>query len=114
SAVGEHNITVSVSNINGQGADADSSNDMGDALTYVVSQDVTKMVVFEEGTGTWCGYCPRGIVAMEYMYDNSNQFPNFIGIAVHNQDPMMVAEYDNGANFPGFPNSNVDRGLTEM
>jgi hypothetical protein len=44
-----------------------------------------------------------------------NTYPNdFIGIAVHNGDPMTVAEYDNGANFSGFPGSNVDRALLDQ
>lgn len=39
-------------------------------------------IVAEEVTGTWCGYCVRGIGAMKYMREN---YPNgYIGIAVHN------------------------------
>jgi hypothetical protein len=76
-----------------------------------VSQIVEKNVVIEEGTGTWCGWCPRGAVAMEYMYDT---YPTrFIGVAVHNADPMTVTEYDDGANLSGFPGCNVDRALKD-
>ncbi len=71
----------------------------------------TKRWVAEEATGTWCGWCPRGAVFMDYMAEN---FPDeFIGIAVHNEDPMAVAVYDNGLTsfpgFPGFPSVIVDR-----
>ncbi len=46
-----------------------------DATTY------TRKMLVEEGTGTWCGWCPRGIVGMDYMEEN---YPDdFIGIAVH-------------------------------
>lgn len=42
--------------------------------------------LFEEYTGLWCGWCPRGYVALEVMkerYDNI-----FIGIAYHSRDAM--------------------------
>jgi len=67
-------------------------------------------VVIEEGTGTWCGWCPRGAVAMEDMTNDASR-SKFIGIAVHNGDPMTVAAYDAGAGFSGFPGMNVNRKL---
>lgn len=39
-------------------------------------------LVAEEVTGTWCGYCIRGIVGMKTM--NTKYHDNFIGIALHN------------------------------
>ncbi len=102
----EANISVSITAVNG-GADADPNNNDGSALHNTVSQIVPKKVVIEEGTGTWCGWCPRGAVAMDYM---TTTYPNqFVGIAVHNGDPMTVAAYDNAADFSGFPGCNVDR-----
>jgi len=54
-----------------------------------------KRVLCEEGTGVWCGYCVRGICAMN---DMKNAHPdNWIGIAVHSgdsPDPMVVTNYD--------------------
>lgn len=39
-------------------------------------------LVSEEVTGTWCGYCIRGIVGMKTM---NEKYPDtFIGIAIHN------------------------------
>ena len=67
-----------------------------------------KYVVGEERTGTWCGWCPRGAVALEDM--ESEEF--FIGIAVHNGDPMTITAYDSGINAyipPSFPGGAVDR-----
>ena len=47
--------------------------------------------VIEECTGTWCGYCVRGIVAMSEMRKNH---PNrFIGIAVHGNDKYETSSY---------------------
>lgn len=69
-----------------------------------------KMVVGEEGTGTWCGNCPRGAVYMDSM---AMKFPEtWIGIAVHNGDPMTNTEYD--ANIAalinyGYPGAIVNR-----
>ena len=77
-----------------------------------VSEVPTKRVVIEEGTGTWCGWCPRGFVAMEHMIENYHE--TFIGIAVHNNDPMVVAAYDNAASFSGYPSANVDRSLKDV
>ncbi len=44
--------------------------------------------VIEEYTGTWCGYCPRGMVGLEKM---SRLFPEeFIGISYHCKDVMSI------------------------
>lgn len=107
-SVVEKTITVTASNINGN-TDSDPSDNTASTIFHTVSQVPAKYVVIEEGTGTWCGWCPRGVVAMEYMYANPALFPNFIGIAVHNGDPMVVTEYDNGAGISGFPGCNIDR-----
>ncbi len=68
-----------------------------------------KKVVVEEGTGTWCGYCPRGMVYMKRMKE---KYPDrFIGIAVHNGDPMADATYDSGIKkfITGYPQGVVNR-----
>lgn len=62
-------------------------------------------VVFEEATGTWCGWCVRGAVYMDSMY---NVNPNTTElIAVHNADPMVVSAYDSGIGtmISGYPNA---------
>jgi hypothetical protein len=102
----EKNLALSITGVNGN-PDPIPSNNTGTAKFNTVSQASPKKVFFEEGTGTWCGWCPRGAVAMAYM---DTTYPNeFIGVAVHNQDPMMLADYDGGADFSGFPGMNVDR-----
>lgn len=63
-------------------------------------------VVVEEWTGTWCGWCPRGIVGMHKMEEKYGD-QNFIGIAVHSNDAMQVSSYNafvnyySGGSFPG-------------
>jgi hypothetical protein len=74
-----------------------------------VSEVYPRKVVGEEGTGTWCGWCPRGAVYMKYMKE---KYPEtFIGIAVHNDDPMVVTEYDAGMRslISGYPSGVINR-----
>lgn len=60
-------------------------------------------VLVEEGTGTWCPWCPRGTYYVERYSDCFKD--NFVGVAVHNgaNDPMVISAYDTGVgSFPGF------------
>jgi hypothetical protein len=68
------------------------ANDTLSASFNIVEYIPSKMVVGEMGTGTWCGWCVMGIVYMDSM---DIKYPEtWIGIAVHNFDPMVVDEYD--------------------
>lgn len=102
----EENISVEITAVNSN-SDGNPSNNTSANIINTVSQNSTKVVLIEEGTGTWCGYCPRGAVAMDYM--DQNHPTTFAGVAVHNGDPMTVTAYDNGADFSGLPGANVDR-----
>ena len=67
----------------------------------------TKRVVFEEAGGTWCPWCPEGIVAMETIEQN---YPlTAIPIAVHNGDIMTNTLYDASLNMPTYPSARIDR-----
>lgn len=72
-----------------------------------------KRVLVEEATGTWCQYCPRGAVYMERMEEIFGDY--FVGVAVHNNDPMTDDTYDKwmgailSANNAGYPSAIVDR-----
>lgn len=104
-------IQVTVEEVNNSN-DNDPSNNSANTSTKIISQDAGKKVLVEEGTGTWCGWCPRGFVAMEESEEN---YPDsFIGIAVHAgangaPDPMQNTDYLIAANFNSFPGMNVDR-----
>ncbi|MCB0662437.1 MAG: thioredoxin family protein, partial [Saprospiraceae bacterium] len=105
-----NNIVVSISNVNG-GTDDNTDNDSKDGTVSIVVPAPDKMFFVEEATGTWCGWCPRGAVWMERIHD---EYPDyFAGVAVHNNDPMVVTEYDAGVRafpgFSGFPNVIVER-----
>ncbi len=101
-------LNVWADNPNGD-TDGDLTNNTVDGVVSGVTYIPNKKAVGEEGTGTWCQFCPRGTDWMEYMTEN---YPDaFIGIAVHNGDPMTLTEYDNGADFSAFPSAYFDRAI---
>ncbi len=104
---GDQEWTVTLKNVNGSSdPDEDPSDDaMSFDLNAVTGINPHKGVMIEEATGTWCTWCPRGAV---YLDEMSKRFgKHFVGIAVHNADPMAFEEYDDAItdfpNFPGFP-----------
>ena len=98
-----------ISNIN-VGAIQNTSDDTLSTTLNVVVPAANKIVVGEEATGTWCGWCPRGAVALNWMDQDYEGY--WQGIAVHNGDLMTDATYDNGiaGYISGYPSGLVDRG----
>ncbi|MBK6732293.1 MAG: T9SS type A sorting domain-containing protein [Bacteroidetes bacterium] len=104
---GLNSVTITLENINGGGtADDPADNSKSTSVTGVTAKP-GRLVVAEEATGSWCGWCVRGNVLMEYM--TTNYADNFFGIAVHNGDPMAVNTYDSGLAASAFPNAKMDR-----
>ncbi len=106
-----YNIEITVTEVNSS-TDPDMSNNSQMTSIRAISQNGGTKVLIEEGTGTWCQWCPRGAVAMEYMYNNYSD--KFVGIAVHEgipqwPDPMQVTAYASGSNFSGYPSMHIDR-----
>lgn len=97
---GKNSINVKIVSVN-NAADLNDDNNLGSTSFNGVSKLINRKLVAEEATGTWCVWCPRGAVFMEKM---AKDYPDdFIGIAVHNNDPMTVTAYDAGIrSFPGF------------
>jgi hypothetical protein len=114
--VNEFNVNVSISSVNGGSTESNTNNNSATTKISTIANSAFKYVVIEEGTGTWCGWCPRGAVAMEAIENDANYKNNFIGIAVHNgsTDPMVNTTYDNAVNLSGFPGCNVDRVLRDQ
>lgn len=75
-----------------------------------VSRAPNRYMVVEEGTGSWCGWCVRGIVGLREMKE---AYPDrFIGIAVHTkQDPLRVDNYAQWIEpaIPNYPGCLVNR-----
>jgi hypothetical protein len=65
-------------------------------------------VIFEEGTGTWCQYCPGGALGLEDLIKNGKKV---LGIAYHNGDEYANSDANSRLNFynvTGFPTSIFD------
>lgn len=74
-----------------------------------VTTHFPRKVVMEEATGTWCGWCPRGIAGIKTM---SERYPdNFIAIAIHDDEYMLPTEsYYPFLNLvSAFPSSQINR-----
>ena len=70
-----------------------------------------RMVVVEEFTGSWCGWCPRGTVGLERLQQDFGD--RVILIAVHTGDgePMVLPAYPNLVpGTGGVPSARIDRG----
>ena len=83
-----------------------------DSTTVIYDETFFRNTVIEEFTGTWCQYCPLGIVGLRTIM--TNHPGEIIGIAVHNDDEFMVSAYDNymyeqGFSGTSFPSSNFNR-----
>ncbi|MBC2844535.1 T9SS-dependent choice-of-anchor J family protein [Winogradskyella flava] len=120
STIEEKSIVATIENVNG-GADDHAANNSLSALFNTITQSGTKTVLIEEATGTWCPWCPRGAVGLEYM---ATTYPNtVIPVAVHNTnpnaasaDPMTLPEYDSGIGqyISGYPSSVIDRKIGDV
>lgn len=106
---GANDFAYSISNVN-NGAETVSDNNAGASSTIEgVTPFPGRLVIGEYGTGTWCGWCVRSHIYNDYL---TSIYPeNFLSIAVHNSDPMVVTEYDAAmANvISGYPSGTVDR-----
>jgi hypothetical protein len=100
------NIVVSVE----VAGDEDETNNSLNKLVEGIAFIPKKRVFGEEATGLWCGWCPRGMVGMEYMEEEYGD--DWIGVAVHNSDVMENSDYDDwmGTKISGYPSGLVDRG----
>jgi len=86
--------TATISNVNGALQDDNPSDDVMTTQVVAITPAENKLVIGEEATGTWCGWCPRGAVALNEM---DRDYPGYFqGIAVHDGDPMENTDYNSG------------------
>lgn len=104
-----NSVSATISNVNGSGADMDPADDTKSTAFTPVVPAPGKLVIVEEATGTWCGWCPRGTVAMDFLGKDYKGYAQ--GIAVHNNDPMENSTYDAGIGtaINGYPSALVNR-----
>ncbi|MCS6928208.1 MAG: Omp28-related outer membrane protein [Saprospiraceae bacterium] len=98
--------------VNGGHDDDDSDNgSVASYLVYGVEPQPHRKVVVEEGTGTWCVWCPRGAVMMDYLAQAYKG--RVVPIAVHNgsSNPMRITAYDSEFSklLSGYPGGLVER-----
>lgn len=107
SGIGEHKVNLSLLKVNDMEDDNQANNEV-ETTVKVTGVSFEKRMVVEEGTGTWCGYCPEGIVAFRAMEE---KYPDkFIGIAVHHNDAMAIDSYNKVKEyFTGYPKCIINR-----
>lgn len=106
-----HELNMEVTSIDGEPDEIPSNS--SSSLEYTsLAQHYPRKIVMEEGTGTWCGWCPRGIETIKYMKEHYPE--NFITIAVHCSDQLSVRDgsystFDALANSYGVPFALLNR-----
>lgn len=106
SELGASTVTLTITKVNGE--ENACVNNSATGTLYTVKREFVKRSVAEQFTGTGCGNCPSGHVAMHNMHNLYGD--QFIGIALHQfnaSDPMYNASYDLG--FTGAPQCMVNR-----
>lgn len=107
STTGKHSLKMRVVSINGKDDAYAPNSELVLGLNVKNSLPMQRLVV-EEGTGTWCQYCPKGIVAFR---ETAAAYPeHFIGIAVHKDDALATDSYSE-LKFSGYPDSYLNRNL---
>lgn len=88
--------------------DENEANNVAEVPVDITSNIAFRKMVCEEATGLWCGWCVRGIVGLNYMTEN---YDNFIGIGIHNGDEFVYSAYDSwiGTQITGYPSCVVNR-----
>jgi len=94
--------------------DADHTNDSATTAAVGVAFMPKKRLLFEEATGSWCGWCVRGIVYMDSLFNADSN--NVSIVSVHNNDPMANMNSSTMAYntlvagmVSGFPSMVIDR-----
>ena len=106
-SAGANKKTFVIKEVNGVPNEFIANISNGKVVTIVDKPKV--LPVIEEFTGTWCGYCPYGIVGMEKAYEQYGY--NVALIAVHSSDPMAINEYSSLLkNVTSYPSAVANRG----
>ena len=90
SATGVYDMSLNVDKVNGMDNDAEARTMAGRLIN--LSRTVDHKVVFEEFTGLGCGWCPRGLVALEEARQVYGR--NIVLISAHFDDPLSCRDYN--------------------
>ena len=110
--IGEMPVTITIDKVNGQPNASTFNKTEGKVI--VLSRIVPHKVVVEEFTGFWCGWCPKGIVAMEKAKQVYGD--NVIVATVQYNDALESKEYKVFANqtVASYPQAHVDRTIMSV
>ena len=114
-AGGRMPLDLEITGVNG--AKDDYASDNSEQLRVIaINTPAKRKVVMEEFTGAWCGWCPRGLVAIENL---KSAYPNdFIPISVHYgmdnptsgyYDPYVDESYIQLSQNMSFPSAMLNR-----
>lgn len=105
---GEYKLTLTTTMANGKANEATAVAESNVKLLLILPKHRT---LVEEYTGTWCGWCPRGYVAMEMIAEQMDD--DAIGVSYHTNDPMQcIPESAYPTDFGGmYPTSVIDRAM---
>lgn len=108
-------LSLKVSEVNGQPYVNENAYPKTATITVIEEgSGFDRNVVIEEKTGTWCQFCPRGIVGMEKIKADVTD-GTLIPIAVHTSDPMSTTSYS-GIEYAidGAPSAMVNRNFVSI
>ena len=110
--IGELPVTITVDKVNGMPNTSTFNQAKGNIV--VLSRIVTHKVVIEEFTGFWCGWCPKGIVAMEKAKQIYGD--DVVIVTVHYNDALACKDYAAFTNqtVASYPQAHVDRAIMSV
>ena len=73
------------------------------------TENYTHTVFIEEGTATWCGYCPIMAEALHTVY-NLQEYPFYYAAMVSDQSTQAANRLTNDLNLYGYPTAYFDGG----
>jgi len=81
----------------------------GNTSHNTVTENFTHTVFIEEGTATWCQYCPSMAEALYTVYQ-SGEYPFYFVALIHDKSPGAADRLENDYNIYGFPTAFFDGG----
>ncbi len=102
---GNYDMIVFITSVNGVA----NEEPIGSPIPVIALNTLPKKrTLLEEYTGMWCGWCPRGYVAMEKL---AKLYPDeYVLVSYHNADDLeIMAEEDFPSPVNGYPGAFADR-----
>lgn len=107
-------VTFEITKVNGEANISDENKRTGYLNCFNAANGFKRVHLMEEGSGTWCQWCPAGIVMMDNLAKNYPE--DYALVGVHYNDAMQVTSTAPViAMFGGsYPNSYIDRSVNIM